>query len=394
MGCFAPSRQENIATIKKLSNNQIDERIIEEIIMNTYFEESELVKLYKIFRSLNPGTDGKINAMDFMEMPNIKYCAFKKYLVKAFNLEEKDVKEEVNFDKLAMIQEYEAEEEERDIQNNMNKYESNNYSMSSSNSKSPNSNKADKMTMNNYIDRNEEDRLKNNKKNKSNKNIPKSKNNTDNKYNQLKNNMKLHPKLNLNLRSNNNNNPNNPLRKRHRTIVNHKNEKIDIGEHFLDFKKFCNYMKIFNIKYPVDLKIKFYFKIFDVDGDGLISRKDLRDFIEEVIPKNDLEEDDEKSDLNVSIKNENPILELKEVNIQQEIDRELHNINNKIKSGDNGSSNKNDKDKTKKINADEIIDILFTEVLGSVKRTNIELDEFSKLMWLTTIDSSCIIYFN
>jgi hypothetical protein len=44
-----------------------------------------LFHLYKLFQSIGP-TNGKITAENFLEMDEFKYCAFKKFLPKAFHL--------------------------------------------------------------------------------------------------------------------------------------------------------------------------------------------------------------------------------------------------------------------------------------------------------------------
>jgi hypothetical protein len=45
----------------------------------------------------------------------------------------------------------------------------------------------------------------------------------------------------------------------------------------------------------------------------------------------------------------------------------------------------------KKINFDKLVDIVFEEILSGDTRNYLDLDDFSKVLWCTTIDKTCVI---
>ena len=45
------------------------------------------------------------------------------------------------------------------------------------------------------------------------------------------------------------------------------------------------------------------------------------------------------------------------------------------------------------IDYDKLIGLVFGEIVFNEKRTYIDYDEFSRVMWTTTIDKSCVIDF-
>jgi len=118
-----------------------------------------------------------------------------------------------------------------------------------------------------------------------------------------------------------------------------------IGKQYIDFKKFCEYMKLFNSRTPIDSKIKFYFLIYDVDNDGKVSKNDFTQVLTDLLPDDMLSED--KSCLNEEAKE----------------------------------------------NVDKIVTLMFKEIAGNDKRKFIEFEEFQKILWQTNIDKTCVIHF-
>lgn len=169
-----------------------------------------------------------------------------------------------------------------------------------------------------------------------------------------------------------------------------------MNQEWMDFKQFANYLKVFNVKYPVDLKIKFYFKIFDTDGDGMISRNDLKKYIELCIPT-ESEEDFDKED-------ENPENEDDKNNNKNDSGNYVENndIKDTYKTHDinalarhiNDQRNlevSEKKENDYKFDLDTIIDIIFKEVLGNTSKNSIDYDDFNKIMWITNIDTVCVL---
>ncbi len=46
---------------------------------------------------------------------------------------------------------------------------------------------------------------------------------------------------------------------------------------YIDFERFCEYLLTFCPRCPIDLKISYAFRKYDLDGDGYISPRDLYD---------------------------------------------------------------------------------------------------------------------
>lgn len=54
-----------------------------------------------------------------------------------------------------------------------------------------------------------------------------------------------------------------------------------LGEaRYIDFREYCKLMAIFNPRYNLDEKIKFYFRIFDVNNDKRVEEDDLSKMID------------------------------------------------------------------------------------------------------------------
>lgn len=361
MGCTSNNKAEYIARLKSMSEGTLNEKLIEEIIVNTYYTEKELVKLYKKFLELKPNKDMQIESTAFMELPNIKYCAFKKFLVKAFNLEgtEEVSDQNVDFSKLNLLEQENVRKSRKSkINQQVLDFDLPEDQQTNKRSDGDNDNR---LLINNFMNRDTDQLIKIN-------------NQTDSLSNDRTNNLKDRKRSTTNIKRR--------TRKLTKPLYNHEGIKFEIGDHLIDFRKFCDFMKIFNIRYPVDLKIKFYYKIFDIDGDGYISKKDMIEFLEEVLPNENYDGKKEKQDKKDEFEDKMEDIELKEINIIKQIENEKLNTK---------------KTKEKKPNEDiidhqGIVDLIFTEILGNNKRNYLEIDEFQKLMWNTTIDSKCVIY--
>lgn len=160
------------------------------------------------------------------------------------------------------------------------------------------------------------------------------------------------------------------------------NKKVEL----INFKRFCNIMKMFNLNYPVDIKIKckfiylfylVYFKLFDTDGDGKINRNDFKTFLSEIF-KDDLKE----------VKEE-----------QMELKKKENEYIEKNNQNENEDPEKKEKEKdipktpSNFIDFNELINIVFGEIVFNEKRNYIDYDEFSRVLWTTTIDRKCVIDF-
>lgn len=331
MGCSA-NRRKHLDKLLILSQGTLREQQIEEITMKTYFNHRELVYLYTEFKKLNPDNSQKIRVSSFLEFPNLKHCTFKRFLIQAFGLDVKQLeKEEREMLKLAAAKSADSEVVVPKIDDKLKSASSNRTRKTididhpldtelklKDNIFKARSSKLDGLDINNYIFY--DDRISN---------------------------------YNANV------------------VSNQESELID-------FKAYCNYLKVFNPRYPTDFKIKFYFKIFDVDGDGYISRNDILEFIKTVSPLGESDDAELNEKMKKEIRNENEMVENEE-NI--EIEEKLEKINKEEKIKELYSINPND-----------IANIIFKEVTGTLERTHIEFDEFQKVMWMTSIDKTCNIY--
>ncbi|CDW79282.1 calcineurin b subunit [Stylonychia lemnae] len=92
MGCRS-SKEEHLLKIIELSNNRLTDQDIEEIMMNTQFNELELLKLYRKFKELDIIKRGQLTNKEFLNLPELKYNPFRSRLVDGFQLKsDEDVK--------------------------------------------------------------------------------------------------------------------------------------------------------------------------------------------------------------------------------------------------------------------------------------------------------------
>ncbi len=98
MGCKW-SKEKYVSEIVKLSNKTEQEvkYMIEQIIINTNFKESDIYYLYDKFSRLEANKEGFISNSQLLELPEFKYCPFKKHLLRVFKLELKNEIEESEF---------------------------------------------------------------------------------------------------------------------------------------------------------------------------------------------------------------------------------------------------------------------------------------------------------
>ena len=90
MGCSSSNqwyKQELIKIIDK--SEQEIKYMMEQIIINTSFNERDIYFLYQKFLRLDP-SDGLISNSQLMELPEFKYCPFKNHLIRVFKLSKDD----------------------------------------------------------------------------------------------------------------------------------------------------------------------------------------------------------------------------------------------------------------------------------------------------------------
>jgi len=106
-------------------------------------------------------------------------------------------------------------------------------------------------------------------------------------------------------------------------------------------------MKVFNSRCEVDVKIKFYFDLYDIGGDGKISQRDLKKYFSTINTK-------DETDATL------PDPAMDDYNIEEYID--------------------------------PMITIIFKELVSNNKHGYIDFTDFKTLMWNTNVDKTCVIY--
>jgi Ca2+-binding EF-hand superfamily protein len=143
------------------------------------------------------------------------------------------------------------------------------------------------------------------------------------------------------------------MRGRHHRRESYLKSDLVIGKPHIGFKKFCEIMKVFSYRTPTEVKIKckrylcyplVYFDLYDTDGDGKITGKDLKDFLTII---NTFDEHDSEN-----------------CNDKHSLDSYYENMISRI----------------------------MKELLADYKRKHIEFEEFKAFMWSTNIDKTCVIY--
>lgn len=86
MGNLSEKKEEARRQLFDRSNNVLKDESIEEIMVKTYFDELELLELYKMFDNLNPNENKKIKRESFFDLPMFEFCAFKSLLPNVFNI--------------------------------------------------------------------------------------------------------------------------------------------------------------------------------------------------------------------------------------------------------------------------------------------------------------------
>ncbi|TNV76445.1 hypothetical protein FGO68_gene8344 [Halteria grandinella] len=80
------SKEQVVTEILTLAQGRLTEQDIEEIMMNTQFNENELLKLYKKFLQLDSTGRGILTNREFLELPELKYTPFRPRLLDGFPL--------------------------------------------------------------------------------------------------------------------------------------------------------------------------------------------------------------------------------------------------------------------------------------------------------------------
>lgn len=220
MGCTSSNEKYKEELIKISKISEVDMKyLIEQIIIATNFNEKDIFYLYGKFKKLEPNAEGFISNSQLLELPEFKYCPFRKHLTRVFKLEPdpQDVTEE---------EREESEEEEDEQKKEME--EDSDFSKEEENKVQPQVNIDLKKTKKVFWDKNRYNY----------DNIPHNKN-----------------AININNDPKNNN----YINQRGIEIVRpntYIQTPIKIGRQYINFKKFCEVMKPFNSKSEVDIKIK------------------------------------------------------------------------------------------------------------------------------------------
>lgn len=87
MGCKSANEKytEEIIKISKKPANDM-KYLIEQIIISTHYDEKDIYFLYKKFIKLEPNKHGHISNTQLLELPEFKWCPFKKHLIRVFKL--------------------------------------------------------------------------------------------------------------------------------------------------------------------------------------------------------------------------------------------------------------------------------------------------------------------
>ncbi len=346
MGCFT-SKKEKIEKLRTLSGGLLKEEQIEELMAKTYFYIDELIYLYDEFKKLNPDILQRINLTSFFDFPHIKYCTFRKLLIYAYGLD---------------IKYFNIEEMEK-IKNSEKVLSNNNLIKVNKNVSSKNI------------------REMNKKLSAKLKQITKvQKVIKDDKIDVLDQELKMKENIFKPTISQNNNFISNGDKQMNNEAQ--REEEITL----IDFYSFCNFLKVFNERYPTDFKIKFYFKIFDNDEDGFLSKEDIKRFIQLILPNEFIEDEEEMKRRYIEEDKRDDDMFIKYKSLSSE--RERKSLKKKIEEWEDKEN-----EHSGKFNVYEVVNILFKEITGSDDRTHIEFEEFQKLMWMSNIDTSCSIQF-
>ncbi len=303
MGCQSANKKFQDKLINLSNQSEKETRyLIEQIIINTNFNEKDIYYLFIKFCKLEPNSLFKISTTQLMELPEFKYCPFKNHLLRVFKLED-DRSRAPNLDdksnEESQLKDAKDIESDNDSSVNSTPEQHSDYPPSSDETKRKS------LNFNNFISQSDK------------------------------------------------------ARKKSYIIM-----PIVVGKQTIDFIKFCDVMKVFNSKCEVDVKIKckfiynfkiscvVYFDLYDFDGDGKISKDDLRNF-------------------------------LRVLNTDDEMDK--HKVE-KI-----GDSRNDDYESY----IESMTNTIFSEVL--MKNTDdpddcMKFSEFRTLMWDTDINTACVVY--
>ncbi len=119
MGCKSTNEKyrEQLIKISKLPEKDT-KYLIEQIIINTNFNEKDIYFLFCKFCKLEPNSEFKISNNQLIELPEFKFCPFKSHLIRVFGLDnsKEDYKQEYD-----ESEEEGEEEKEETIKNSSNK---------------------------------------------------------------------------------------------------------------------------------------------------------------------------------------------------------------------------------------------------------------------------------
>ena len=179
--------------------------------------------MFKRFQDLKPNSEGKISNNQLLEMNEFKFCPFKKFLPNALKLVTEDNYQQMSNKNTFLIGKsntINGEDEANEINNKL------------TDLKKLGKNQNSKYINNNYLNKIDRSNTENSKE----------------KLLLIDNNFKTKDSEINYLNKNSNNNLNGDVN----VDVNYE----PVNEHqYIDFSKFCEIMRVFNDKYPVDLKI-------------------------------------------------------------------------------------------------------------------------------------------
>mmetsp|Transcript_1687 Transcript_1687/g.1789 ORF Transcript_1687/g.1789 Transcript_1687/m.1789 type:complete len:326 (-) Transcript_1687:227-1204(-) len=253
------------------SAGQVDDEDIEELMMVTGYTEKELLDLYGRFRDLDYHQRGKITNEEFLELSEFKLNPFKSRL--PYLLQLKSRSEFLpNQEGHAVLSSFwnfgETSTADLDKTENKNKRRSVEFF------KVLESRKEDEDDDESY----EDSKIEESKTEQKQSDV--SQNQTD-KSNSKKNNSRLYNSLlGGNLFG---------LKRKFGKLLKNKNA-IEVSPEddptaYITFKDFVKFLKIFNPRAPYEDKVKFQFRLFDIDEDKKITEEDLTQVLRMLVEK-------------------------------------------------------------------------------------------------------------
>jgi len=245
MGATA-SKEKAIKNIIKNTRNSLTEQDLEEIMMNTQFNEYELYRLHEKFLTLDRQKRGKLTNREFLEIDELKWTPFRTRLLNAFPLKTDD--------EVRAAQELRAEtlklEDYKDLEEML---KDKDKAGDVKNSKDDMATGMEEARRRANLDEEDEKRDASNKSN-----LP------------LEDEKKRDRGNHANMQGDDVNNE----------IDQESYVRLLGTMAYIDFSEFWKLLAIFNPRFNLDEKVKFYFRIFDFNQDKKITDDDLARIID------------------------------------------------------------------------------------------------------------------